>query len=137
MGHQLVVGAVILDNLKSPRRVLGARRTGPKGFCGRWEFPGGKVEDGENPESALLRELKEELGVDLVIGSELCNPEGRTWPISNELEMRLWLTVVDGAPPTPGDDHDALAWLDSGTIESIDWLDADRAAISELRRLLV
>ena len=58
---RLVVGAVIVDDLRHPRRVLAARRATPAPLTGRWEFPGGKVEDGELPEAALRREIREKL----------------------------------------------------------------------------
>ena len=55
----LVVAAALVD---SDGRVLIAQRTDGKSLAGQWEFPGGKVEDGETPENALIRELEEELG---------------------------------------------------------------------------
>ena len=123
---QLVVGAVIVGDLDAPKTVLAARRTTPPSLRGRWEFPGGKVEPGEEPEAALVRELKEELGIRVVLGQELLAPEGRTWHISDDLEMRLWFAVIEHGVPAPVDSHDELTWLDVNTLTSVDWLDADR-----------
>ena len=126
---QLVVGALIVDDLAVPSIVLAARRTRPPLLRGKWEFPGGKVEIGENPEDALVRELTEELGVDVALGTELVSPESGAWKISETLEMRLWFAVIRHGTPTPIDSHDELRWLDAGSIESVDWLDADKQVL--------
>ena len=60
---RLLVSAVAL--IDADGRVLMAKRPEGKSLAGLWEFPGGKVEDGELPEAALIRELKEELGIDV------------------------------------------------------------------------
>lgn len=70
----LVVAGAILDDLASPRRLLSARRAQPVSLAGRWEFPGGKVEPGEDPVVALHRELHEELGVVVRLGAEVVAP---------------------------------------------------------------
>ena len=90
IGMQLVVGAVIVDSLADPQYVLAARRSRPEALKGRWEFPGGKVEEGEAPDAALIREVREEIDVTLMLGHEL-TPSGRDWPISDKLTLRIFL----------------------------------------------
>ena len=133
---KLVVGGLIVDRLESPRQVLAARRTGPPALRGRWEFPGGKVEPGESGQEALTRELLEELGITVVVGAELVEPDRGTWPISKDLEMRLWFAAIEGGEPTPVDSHDDVRWLDADSLGSVDWLDADRQVLPHLRRHL-
>lgn len=66
-----VVGAAVVDSLEAPTRMLVAQRSEPQTVAGMWEFPGGKVEPGESCEQALVRELKEELGVQARLGAEV------------------------------------------------------------------
>ena len=133
---RLVVGGVIVDDLFAPSRVLTARRTRPPSLRGRWEFPGGKVEPGESPQEALTRELREELGISVDVGAELVEPDRGTWQISKDLEMRLWFVTVGEGDPVAADSHDKLAWLDAGSLESLNWLDTDRQALPQLLEVL-
>ena len=127
--RQLVVGAAIVRG----GRLLAARRTGPQRLAGRWELPGGKVEPGESPPAACVRECAEELGVAVEvvrrIGPELAIGLGRT----------LWVyeaRLLRGQPTTSAD-HDALRWLSAGELYDVDWLDADRPLLPVLRARLL
>lgn len=124
--RQLVVGAVIVDDLDRPTKVLAARRlAGPSPVAGRWEFPGGKVDPGETPEQALVRELQEELGFTATLGAEIINPDGPAWPIADRFEMRLWFAVAEADPPVLGDVHSEIRWLSPEQLPVLDWLEAD------------
>jgi 8-oxo-dGTP diphosphatase len=131
-GSQTVVGAVLVDSVASPTRVLAARRTTPP--VGLWEFPGGKVEPGETPEAALVRELEEELGLVVRVGAEVGRP-GAAWRISPTLVLRLFVVTSD-VEPTPGDSHDELTWLTPSTLDTVAWLPSDRLALPAVRALL-
>jgi 8-oxo-dGTP diphosphatase len=128
----VVVAAVIVDDLTEPTRLLAARRAGPGALAGGWEFPGGKVEPGENPTAALHRELDEELQITVDLGGELCHPGGGAWPISAAGELRLWFALISSGAPTPTGSHDELRWLAADELDTVDWLPADRAIIAEL-----
>ena len=126
---QLVVGAVIVDDLTHPIRILAAKRSEQTSLAGGWEFPGGKVEAGETPTEALVREVIEELGVMIEVGEELKPPEGLVWPINADLEMRLWFAEIKNGEPQPLEEHDELLWLTRETLTSVPWLQADVAVL--------
>src|SRR5699024_11350553 len=92
---RLVVAGAIVDDLHRPTELLAARRSAPKSLAGQWEFAGGKVEPGEAPEVALHRELREELGVGVLLGAEIPSAAGPEWPIlrseehTSELQSRF------------------------------------------------
>lgn len=121
----MIVAAAIVDSLENPQRLLSARRKAPKSFAGSWEFPGGKVEDGESMEQALIREIQEELGVEITIGREIESPTGGAWPVVNNWEMRVWLVEISEGEPHIGREHDQIAWLDFDEVLSVDWLGPD------------
>lgn len=124
-----VVGAALVDG----GRVLAARRSAPAELAGGWEFPGGKVEPGENDAEALRRECLEELGVMITVGVLL-----GTAPISPELMLRLYAAqLCGGGHPVARQDHDELRWLEAAALESVRWLDVDLALLPAVRRLLI
>ncbi|GAB3598365.1 (deoxy)nucleoside triphosphate pyrophosphohydrolase [Angustibacter peucedani] len=123
--RRLVVGALLVDDLARPRRLLAARRTAPPSLAGGWELAGGKVEPDEPAVDALHRELREELAVDVRVGAELPGPDDGHWPISATLEMRVWWAELTAGEPAPDAAHDAVRWLDDGEWLDVAWLPAD------------
>jgi 8-oxo-dGTP diphosphatase len=130
----LVVAAAIVDDLDAPRELLAARRKSPVDLAGRWEFPGGKVEPGESPEEAVHRELREELGVEVVLGAELPGPDDGAWRLSERYTMRLWFAQVVSGTPAPLVEHDELRRLPRGQWHTVPWLDADVRIVDALAR---
>ncbi|MEU9263888.1 (deoxy)nucleoside triphosphate pyrophosphohydrolase [Streptomyces sp. NPDC048251] len=121
----VVVGAALLD----AGRLLAARRSAPPELAGRWELPGGKVEQGEAPEAALVRELREELGVE----AETVERVPGEWPLRPPYVLQVWTARLrpGSAAPEPLQDHDALRWLTPAGIWDVDWLDQDVPAVRE------
>ncbi|MFC9925628.1 (deoxy)nucleoside triphosphate pyrophosphohydrolase [Streptomyces sp. NPDC127190] len=121
----VVVGAALFDG----GRLLAARRSAPAELAGRWELPGGKVEPGERPEDALVRELREELGVD----AEPVERVPGEWPLRAPYVFRVWTARLrpGSAAPRPLEDHDDLRWLGPDEIWDVAWLDQDVPAVRE------
>ena len=115
--------------------MLVARRTAPEQFAGLWEFPGGKVEPGEECESALHRELKEELGVSVRLGPELPAGEPAGWRLNDRASMRVWLAEITDGEPHPLEDHDELRWAglaDHQAVLDLPWIPADFPIVQAL-----
>lgn len=112
-------------------RVLAARRTAPASAAGRWEFPGGKVERGETDAVSLVREVDEELGVQIRVDRWLSGEQ----PIGERYVLRIALASLVHGEPAPTE-HDRVRWLGADELDDVDWLEADRPFLTELSRLL-
>ncbi|WP_435107582.1 (deoxy)nucleoside triphosphate pyrophosphohydrolase [Nocardiopsis synnemataformans] len=119
----IVVGAVIVRD----GRVLAAQRAEPEALRGRWEFPGGKVDPGETPELALVRECREELGVTVrplhQLGADAPFP-APTRRHTRPAVLRLWRAELVAGEPLPLE-HLSLRWLAADELRGPDWLPAD------------
>ncbi|MET9282819.1 (deoxy)nucleoside triphosphate pyrophosphohydrolase [Streptomyces violaceoruber] len=126
MTERIVVGAALLDG----GCLLAARRSAPAELAGRWELPGGKVEPGETPEAALVRELREELGVAAEAGGRVPGQ----WPLRAPFVLQVWTARLrpGSAAPAPLEDHDELRWLTPGQIWDVPWLDQDVPAVERV-----
>jgi 8-oxo-dGTP diphosphatase len=123
---QTVVGAAIVRD----GRVLAARRTHPPEAAGRWELPGGKVEPGETPAEALVRELAEELDIAATVVRWL---DG-TVAIGTTHELAV-AVVGAGGTPRPHE-HDRVRWLTAAELDDVDWLEPDRPFLDQVRAIL-
>ena len=122
-----MVGAAVLRD----GRVLASRRTEPPRLAGLWEFPGGKVEPGEDDVAALVRELREELRVDVEVGARL----GGDLPIGATAVLRVYLCrLLSGEPALV--DHDEHRWLGADELLDVPWIPVDLPLVEQLRGLL-
>ena len=131
-----VVGAAIVDELTVPTTLLSGRRTQPPDLAGRWELPGGKVELGEQPQDALLREIREELGVEIELGAQVEGPVAGAWPLGDQYVMQVWLARVTVGAPRPLQDHDRLRVLTAAQLYAVSWLPADLPIIAAVAALM-
>lgn len=122
-----VVAGALFD---ASRRVLIAQRPPGKHMAGGWEFPGGKLDPGEQPLAGLKRELSEELGVDVRAAERLCRYE-YAYP-ERTVQLELWIVGEYSGEPQPLDGQ-ALQWVALEDLDEIGLLEADRPMVQALR----
>ena len=123
-----VVGAIIVKD----GRIFATQR-GYGEFEGGWEFPGGKVEPGETPEQAIVREIREELATEIAVDSyfDTVEYDYETFHLSMDCYV---CHVVSGKLELL--EHEAAKWLGKGELNSVGWLPADAVLVSELEEML-
>lgn len=120
-----VVAAVI----KKENKIFCTQR-GYGDFKGGWEFPGGKIEEGESPQEALVREIKEELDADIKVG-DLIKTVEYDYPTFHLSMDCFWCELVSDEIELK--EHEDAKWLDKNNIDSVDWLPADLDLINSLK----
>ena len=128
-----VVAAVICDSLENTTKIFATAR-GYGEFKGKWEFPGGKVEPGETPQQALVREIQEELTVKIEVG-ELIDTIEYDYPAFHLSMDCFWCNIVDGEIILK--EAEAAKWLGKDELFNVDWLPADIALIEKLQNSLI
>lgn len=123
-----VVAAVI----RSGSRIFATQR-GYGEFKDGWEFPGGKVEPGESPEEALVREIHEELDAEIEV-EELIDIIEYDYPTFHLSMKCYWATLVSGTLELK--EHEAAKWLTKENLYTVDWLPADITLIEKIREAI-
>lgn len=122
-----VVAAIIVQESK----ILACRRASHKAAAGKWEFPGGKVDAGEGPHEALVREIKEELGLDC---EAISTYDISDTPVgSHTIRLETVLCRVPSILELTSTDHDEFKWLTPDDISILDWAEPDVPAVMLLK----
>ena len=123
-----VVAAVICDDMKSPKKIFATQR-GYGDLKGGWEFPGGKIEEGETPQEALKREIMEELDTEIEVG-ELIDTIEYDYPNFHLSMDCFWCEIVKGDLVLK--EHEAARWLTREELTDVEWLPADVTLIEKV-----
>ncbi|MHB8486001.1 MAG: (deoxy)nucleoside triphosphate pyrophosphohydrolase [Candidatus Acidiferrales bacterium] len=123
----LVVAAVIVRG----GHVLVCQRSRSGKFPLKWEFPGGKVQSGESPDAALMRELREELSVEATVGAEIYRTKHKYPEMPSAVELIFFAATIES-----GEIHnrvfEEISWVTPRELLEIDFLEADRELIAKL-----
>ena len=128
-----VVAAIMKATNEKDEPIIFATQRGYGEFKGGWEFPGGKIEEGETPKQALVREIREELETEIAVG-ELIDTIEYDYPTFHLSMNCFWAEIVSGNLVLK--EHEAAKWLTKAELDSVEWLPADITLIEKIRGIL-
>ena len=127
-----VVAAIICDDMKEKNKIFATAR-GYGELKGGWEFPGGKIEEGETSQAALQREIMEELDTEIAVG-ELIDTIEYDYPTFHLSMDCFWCEIIKGDLVLK--EHEAAKWLTKEKMDSVEWLPADITIVGKIKEAL-
>ena len=124
---------VVAAGIRKDDKIFATQR-GYGELKGGWEFPGGKIEEGETPQEALKREIEEELDTEISVG-ELIDTIEYDYPTFHLSMDCFWCEIVEGKLVLK--EHEAARWLDRKTMDDVEWLPADVTLVGKIKEALV
>lgn len=128
-----VVAAVIKAENKDKEPIIFATQRGYGEMKDGWEFPGGKIEQGETPKEALKREIMEELDTEIEVG-DLIETVEYDYPAFHLSMDCFWCTIIKGDLILK--EHEAAKWLNREQLASVDWLPADVTLVGKIKEMM-
>ena len=128
-----VVAAVIKAMNEKGEEIIFATQRGYGDLKGGWEFPGGKIEEGETSQAALQREIMEELDTEIAVG-ELIDTIEYDYPTFHLSMDCFWSEIIKGDLVLK--EHEAAKWLTKEKMDSVEWLPADITIVGKIKEAL-
>ena len=134
MKQVTVSGAVILrTNPETNKKEIFATQRGYGDYKDGWEIPGGKLEPGETPEECIVREIREELAIEVRV-ERILGVVDYDYPTFHLTMHCILCTIVSGKLQLL--EHEAAKWVNKETLRSVDWFPADRLILDKIEELL-